>query len=211
LPVPTNLGELKTAIADVLNRTDQTQSIPTWIGLAEVDIRSRFRTSEMQTSAALTMTAGASTLALPADFGEAIRFTYVAGSADVREVKQAPFSPITYAEESQTPGFPDEFSIIGDNFILKPTPDAAYPTTLWYFLNVPTLDQSSDASTNWLLTKYPNVYLYGSLLAALPKVGNDVRAQIWSEYYNAGLDSIKSNDRSKRFAKAPRMRSAVYS
>jgi len=206
----TKLSELKAEIANTLNRSDLTASIPGWISLSEVDIRSRFRTADMQTSTALTMTAGTATLALPADFGELIRFQYTADGQTI-EIGNAPFSPMTQGESSGVPGYPRELSIVGSNFVLKPTPNSAFPVLLYYFRNVPALDLTDEDDTNWLLTDYPNVYLYGALLSALPKIGNDVRREIWSQFYEAGLENVKNNDRSKRFAKAPKMRSAVFS
>ena len=47
---------------------------------------------------------------------------------------------------------------------LFPIPDAAYGLSLYYGSG--TTGLSSDSDSNWLLTNYPDIYLYGALLQA---------------------------------------------
>jgi len=207
----TTLGGLKASIADTLNRTDLTTSIPDWITLAHRDIKTRFSVAEMETSASFTFSVGSPTVALPTNCAELRRVQYTYGPNDIRELKLGPFAPLTIDENLGVSGAPDTFAIVGSNMYVSPTPSTGWSGTFFYYLDVPDFDYADDADTNWLLTDYPNVWLYGSLLSALPKIGNDVRANIWTTYYEAGIDSILTNDKSKRFAKAARMRSAVFS
>lgn len=205
------LADLRTLIATTINRSDLTAYIDDFISLARVDINARFRVGSQESTAAVTMTAGSPYLALPTNFGELRKFTYSAGTGDTRELTLAPFSPMPNSEASSENGQPKNYAIVGDNFWLTPTPNAAYTGTVWFYLEVPEFDYTTPTDTNWLMTKYPNVYLYGSLLAALPKVGNDVRAPVWNSYYEAAISAITKDDKAKRYAGVPRMRSALYS
>lgn len=205
----TKLSELKTRIAGTLNRTDLTTDIPEFIALAHIDINARFRTADMMTSGAFTLTGGTPTVALPTRFKEFRRVQYTADASDIREIVPGPFSPLTQQEAAGQSGYPNRYSIDGDNMRVTPTPSATFTGTWFYFIGVEAFDFTDDDDTNWVLTDYPNVWLYGSLLSALPKIGNDVRSPIWRTFYEEGLNNIKADDRSKRFAKAPRMRSAL--
>jgi hypothetical protein len=215
-----NLGELKADIADTMNRTDLTAQIPRFIRLAHVDIQSRFSTNEMEKNAAFTMTAGDPEVTLPTDYHAMRRVEYVAGTSDVREITQGPFSPITPSESSQQNGWPNRYSVRGDGdgdasdvlkIHLTPTPNAGFAGTFYYYRSCPNFDFDDDDDTNWILTKYPNVWIYGALLSALPKIGNDVRSSIWANFYEQGLENIMSSDRRKRYNKAPQLRSGLAS
>lgn len=206
-----DLEDLRAIIASTINRTDLTDYIDDFIALARVDINSRFRVGAQESTAAVTMTSGNPLLALPTNFGEIRKFIYTAGSSDIRELTLAPFSPISTDQSLNQAGYPRTYSVVGTNFFLDPIPSSAFSGTVYFYLEVPDFDFSDPADTNWLMTQYPNVWLYASLLSALGKVGNDVRAPIWSTYYQAGIDAVTGNDKAKRYAGVPRMKSALWS
>jgi hypothetical protein len=214
------LGELKADIADTMNRTDLTVQIPRFIRLCHVDIQSRFSTNEMEKNATWTMTANDPEFTLPADYHAMRRLEYSAGAGDVREVTLGPFSPISVAQSLAQTGYPRLYSVRGDGdgdttIILKghltPTPSTTFTGTIYYYRSCPIFDFTDDDDTNWILTEYPTVWLYGALLSSLPKIGNDSRSQMWATYYEQGLDNIISSDKNKRFNKAPELRSALMS
>ena len=68
----TNYTQLKTAIADFLNRDDLTSAIPTFVSLAEADMNRRLRHWRMQVRSTAEIDAQYS--AFPADWMETIRF-----------------------------------------------------------------------------------------------------------------------------------------
>lgn len=206
----TKLSELRTRFKDTLNRTDfSDDAVDEFIALAHVDIKTRFRTADMEQSGAFTFTAGTPTVALPTGFAEFRRVQYTADASDVRELVPGPFAPLTQEEQSGQTGYPREYAIIGANMRVKPTPTTAWSGMWFYYYGVENFDFTDADDTNWLLTGFPNVWLYASMLSALPKIGNDVRAPIWRSFYEEGLNNVLASDRSKRFAKAPRMRSAL--
>ena len=55
-------SDLKASVADFLNRTDLTSTIPDFIALAEADINSHFDLRTVESDQAVTATAGAGTM-----------------------------------------------------------------------------------------------------------------------------------------------------
>ena len=55
---------------------------------------------------------------------------------------------------------------------------------------------SDSRTTNNILTHFPDLYLYGSLLHAAPYLGDDARISIWSGLYQKALSgaNVQSNE-----------------
>jgi hypothetical protein len=53
---------------------------------------------------------------------------------------------------------------------------------------------SEVVSTNWVLTYSPDAYLYGSLAAAAPYLGEDQRTAVWASLYKNAIDGINMED-----------------
>jgi len=49
-------------------------------------------------------------------------------------------------------------------------------------------------TTNWMLTNHPDVYLFGSLVEAIPYIGNDERIPLWQAKYDAALLEVRRPD-----------------
>ncbi len=71
-----------------------------------------------------------------------------------------------------------------------PTPDGSYSAILMYYAKVPTLSDSNE--TNWLLTHYPDIYLYGALLHSAPYLREDERAQTWAALHAAAVVRVNN-------------------
>ena len=69
----TTYSELKTAVADWLNRSDLTTAIPNFISLAEAQMTRQIRHRKMVTRATATM--DTPYFAVPSDWKETIRFS----------------------------------------------------------------------------------------------------------------------------------------
>ena len=50
---------------------------------------------------------------------------------------------------------------------------------------------SSSNANNWILTSYPDVYLYGALLEASPYLVEDQRVDIWAQLYAAAVGTLR--------------------
>jgi hypothetical protein len=91
------------------------------------------------------------------------------------------------------------YTIMGKTLRMVPPPASATPATLemWYYSNLPAI--STGNPTNWALTQYPDLYLYGSLVHTAPYLKNDERIQVWEGIYQSILNDIEVEaDRSIR-------------
>jgi hypothetical protein len=186
----TTYTELKASIADWLNRTDLTTTIPDFISLAEAQIERTLRTRQMivRANASFDSEYGA----VPDDFLE---------TKSLKLTSTNPLTPLAFlsiddmdaARSHYTAsGRPRFFSVVGGQFRISPTPDAAYTTELIYFAKLAKL--SSTVASNWLLTSSPDIYLYGSLLQAAPYLQDDARIQTWATLYERALNDLRTAD-----------------
>ena len=73
----------------------------------------------------------------------------------------------TFTPNPATTGTPRYYAIFDvSNFILAPTPDAAYTAELHYYYRPASLTAGSDSGTTWLSENAPNALLYGCLVDA---------------------------------------------
>ena len=67
-----------------------------------------------------------------------------------------------------------------------------------YFADIPNL---SDVTTsNWLLSKAPDVYLYGSLLHSAPYLVEDARVNVWAQLYGAAVSRLNEESEAARMS-----------
>jgi hypothetical protein len=90
-----------------------------------------------------------------------------------------------------------------DNTIVLNGDDLDY--RLVYFSGVPPL--SDAAPQNWLITTYPNVYLYAALLEAMPFLKDDARINVWGAGYANAIAALAAQDDRLRYVH-PRVRAA---
>ena len=186
----TTYTELKTSIADWLNRSDLTSVIPDFISLAEAQIERTLRTRQMIIRANASFDAQYG--AVPADFLEV---------KSLKLTSTNPITPMTYLSidaldneiaKYTASGRPKFFGVVGDQFRIVPTPDANYTTELIYYAKLTKL--SSSVASNWLLTANPDIYLYGALLQAAPYLQDDARIQTWATLYERALNDAQTAD-----------------
>ena len=183
---------LRTSIGDWLNRDDLTAVIPDFISLAEAQMERRLPTQKMVKRANATIDTPFS--ALPSDFLSAKSLVLTS---------TAPVQPLVFLTEDEldakkyvyrTTGKPQYFALIGNQIEVLPAPDTSYTAELTY---VATLAKLSDSNTsNWVLERHPDVYLYGSLLQAAPYLRDDERVGLWSSQYQTAIeDMLLQNER----------------
>jgi hypothetical protein len=91
--------------------------------------------------------------------------------------------PVFYADYNYT------------NWIIAPTPDAAYPIEILYYELPVLLDDNTQ--TNWLTQYAPNLLLYATLLEATPFLKNDERIPVWQAMYQSAAQALQGEDLSK--------------
>ena len=91
--------------------------------------------------------------------------------------------PVFYADYNYT------------NWLIAPTPDAAYPFEVLYYELPILLDDANQ--TNWLTDYAPQVLLYAALLEATPFLKNDERIPVWQQMYDRSAAMLNGEDLAK--------------
>tara|TARA_R100000353_G_scaffold4395_1_gene6492 strand:- start:276 stop:893 length:618 start_codon:yes stop_codon:yes gene_type:complete len=180
-----NYTELQASIADTLNRDDLTNAIPDFIKLAEAQLGRDLRHWRMEDRA--NAVADAQYLALPNNFIAPIRITIPASPSYTLELV-SPFQISKLRmENSDNTGRPEYYAVVDGAFELYPTPDADYTVELVYYEAIPDISVNT---TNWLLTNYPDAYLYGTLIHSSPYLQEDQRVAVWNTLYLNSVSAI---------------------
>lgn len=160
MPIPvTDRASLIEAATDYMDRPDLEPEIPGFIALAEARFNHALRAREMEQSAVIAP--AASSGAIPGDFLEWVAVTWEGDGRKARPAFTESNSPeATYRHRPG--GDPQYFTVQGDTLAMVPA--KAGKITLAYYAGVPALTE--DASTNWLITKAPDAYLYATIAEA---------------------------------------------
>lgn len=191
----TNYTDLQSTVADWLHRDDLTSAIPTFIQLAEKQMSRKLRVKGQETE--VTGTAAA-TIALPADYLQAIALTLTSGGIERALAQRDRFSATNLNNFSASAAY---YTIEGGNIIITPEPAGTEDYTLQYYAGITAL--SDAAPTNWLLTANPDLYLYAVLIQSAPYMVDDPRVSAWGTMYASILEEIKQQDANDRFSGSP--------
>ena len=180
---------LQTAIGTHLVRTDMAAIAPDLIALAEADMGDKLRVSEMEARTALTL--DAEYVDLPADWLQTIRLTYNGASHRILDLA----NPREADQWVAVPGEPRIYSVEGLQLRFFPTPSSG-TADLQYYQRIPALSDSN--TTNWLLVRAPDAYLYGALVHSAPYLQEDARIATWGQLYDRAIDRLqRASDRAR--------------
>lgn len=181
----TTYSELKTAVANWLHRSDLTDRIPEFIALAE----SRMSRDLAKTRELILRTTTAATTeyhALPSDFQAAV--SLVVDTADGKRLNYMPTDQISQKYPNTPSGIPEVFDIVGQYFRIVPVNTNGYTINVTYRAKVPAL--TDVATTNYILTTHPDLYLWASRLEAADYCGDDRKFQRAQVGYGEVLRSV---------------------
>jgi hypothetical protein len=182
----TTYSELKTSIADYLNRSDLTAIIPTFIALAEAQINRDVRHWQMENRATTSFDGQYGTR--PSDWIETIRLQLTGtGTTSLSLISQQAMADKRMSADNVA-GKPLFYTHSESQFELYPTPDGAYAAEVLYYQQVPALSDS--ATGNWLLTAAPDLYLYGALIHSAPYLVEDGRTAVFAQMYGAAVNQL---------------------
>ena len=194
-------SDLKTSIANWLNRSDLTTEIANdFIVLTEADLNSKLRVRKMITSTSITI--DSETESIPADFLQ-IRDFFITEGGTKHALKYITPAQMDEIRGSSTSGLPQTYTILGDNFRFAPIPSSSYTGTLNYYAKFAALSDSN--TSNYILTHHPSIYLYGSLYHAANFLGGIEPRQVqqWQQMYSTSLERLERNDREDQYGNAP--------
>jgi len=199
-----NYGELKSELSAYLFHPRLANRYDNCTKLFEIAANARLRVLPMETSALLTTVSG--TVALPTD--------YLAWRT-VRYPSQPRYGELDYVHPAYLPSTqldrrPPVFTIEGSNFITRPVDDVADAWEFHYYGKIPTLADTANPTTNWLLTEYPNAYLFGVMTELAAVQRNVEMAQLYKARRDETFQEIIQRYALTTGATSPTVRTAEY-
>lgn len=183
-------SDLLASVASWMNRTDLSAVIPDFVTISESKIAKELRLRQQITTTSITASVSTRSAPLPTDWLELENIS----------VHGTPDTPLQYVTiehlDAQYPeggwsARPYVYTIEGDNVILGPTPDSAYTIDIIYYARFPTL---ATASTNWLMTNHPNVYLYACLREGAFFTKDAAGAVQWDGLFKQEIKALQVED-----------------
>lgn len=190
---------LQTSIGSWMHRSDLGTVAPDLITLFEADFNndSSNHCRQMEQETSITATSGY--LITPTDW---LAWRQIKGTNNGIDF-QVPTSPLEISTD-RTAGesnSPSRYAVVvGSKTYLKPSIAGTFATV--YVSQLPAL--SSSNTSNWLLAKYPNLYLWGSLAFAA-SFQSDQLVTLWKQHYQDALGNFRRDIRRSRFGTVPTM------
>lgn len=176
-------SELQTSIANFLDRSDLTSIIPDFITLCESGLNRDLRHWRMENRSESSVTAQYA--ALPTDWLETIRVHLTgSGTTSLQHISRKDMADRRARYDDQA-GETYWFCHTEGALEFFPTPSASQVAQVLYYQRPTALSVSN--TSNWLLTYYPDLYLYGSLIHSAPYLKDDERLGIWTQMYQDAL------------------------
>jgi hypothetical protein len=194
-------SNLKASIADHLDRDDLTSFVDDFIDLAETRHKRDIRLRESITREAITIDARYENF--PTGFLEGISFRLL--TDPVTPLQYVPPEDMARYREEST-GKPRFYTLLGTQFEFDKTPDSSYSGEVLFHKAATPLSDSN--TSNAILVRAPDAYLYGSLLASAPFLQHDERIEVWAALYKSAVDALKQAARQDRYS--GRLVSRVY-
>jgi hypothetical protein len=176
-------------IEELLARGDLTDSIKSWIWLAEIELARELELQDFEAvSLAQTWTGGDASKAVPTDL---LYPRHIEIQTDPRRIIY-PVAPDRMTMLHNSPpqdGFPAGFMVHDGKLWLAPVPAANMTYDLYYQGG---LTHLAVGSTNWLLANCADALLYSSLLHSAPFLEEgDTRLRLWGTLAEGSIESAK--------------------
>ena len=195
-----NFANLKASVVNYSGRDDLSANMDDFIVLAEEMMYSNngnhLRLSAFSTLVTLTTTAGDNFLALPADYLEAQSITITASGVTTDLIFHST-SALRLRSGTGTP----QFYSISDTLIFDISPDDVYDINLTYYAKPVAL--SSGNPTNYVLTNFPSIYLYGTLAAVYDFADDQPSADAFGRKFGLRVIAAVKADKRARIGPAP--------
>lgn len=209
-------SKLQSEVLDTLNRTDLVAQVTEYTpgpiegaiqrGIAKCEKRiiRRLRTREFETSTTMSTTGSLETISIPSDFIMAKSMVLQTNPNVV--LAQKDMTQLIGDNPSSSVGQPNSFATFGTSFYFRPIPTTTQSIKLFYYAAPAAMTDSVTTST--LLTKYPDLMLYGTLIEVTAHVMDDARIQVWKGAFDEAIKDITDDNTTNRWSGAP-IRSSI--
>ena len=194
-------SELKTSIANYLNRSDLTSDIDTFIDNVEAELNRRLRSKDMIKRA--TATADSQYLTVPTDWLEAINVEITANNFSPLFQQSIESLDVYRKANNNSTGQPIYYAMVDDSIELAPTPDSSYTLQLTYYAKISALSDSN--TSNFVSASHPDVYLYGALKHASIYLMEDERIPMFTQQFEKALEEMRLAQEKSAFGKGSLM------
>jgi hypothetical protein len=192
-------SNLKTAIINWSHRSDLLTLVDDFIDLCEADLWKRLRTRDMEKRATAAAPTSGRFLALPDSFIQMRRLKLESGGTTYELQYRTPEAMQIKAETAR----PRHFTI-SSQIEFDRTPDAAYTVEMQYYISLTALSDSN--TSNAVLTRFPQLYLYGSLYHLYTYTAQEDKAVLYNKLFDDLIETINSQEEKGRHGPAPAMR-----
>ena len=187
----TTYAQLKSAVADWLERSDLSDRVGDFITLAESRLNRVLRLRLMESDQSLAATPGSRMIALPVGFREPVAlWLETAGGR-----RALSFVDAAGLEASASAGQPQHWTIDGGNLAFERPCDQAYGLTLRMLGR---LALSDGAPSNAVLADYPDLYLFGALVEAAPYLRDAEMLSLFAARFEAALAEARMKEARSR-------------
>jgi hypothetical protein len=182
----TDALDLRTAVIEHVNNFGITDVWPRLVIMAELGFNRKLRCREQITRTTLTLSSGS--VALPSNFAEMIGVHDGYGREYVQQ-------PVQQVKSTDSQGY---YAITGTTLVSQ-NGDAALDVE--YYAKIPTLTTSLTTS-NWLLQKYPGLYLYAVGTEAAKYMRDLDLAQTTKQLLDMEYAEVQASDDAERYSRA---------
>ena len=188
-------ANLQASIASWLNREDLTSQIPDFITLAEARFNRELRVNAMVQRDYTVATTGY--VQLPSDWLQHIAIVVTSPANTYDALTYIGVEEYYDLQKRNMTGTSRYYTIIDDKILLLPVPTSNTTLEITYYGKIPALSVGN--TTNWLLTRSPDLYLYTALIQAEAYLVNDDRIPLWSAAAGKIIaDMTLESERAKR-------------
>lgn len=186
-----NYTDLQNRLTDWLGHSIYSANYPDFVYLFEAKANRQLRVGfQQKTNASFTTVSGVANL--PADYIASVRITWNGTPSEELRYVTPDYLRNAFPDSATPSGSdrPHMWTYEGTTIIIRPVDDVTTYTQL-YFATVPPLVTNS---TNWLMTNYPDAYLYGTLAEAAEFSRDDNMTAYWGQKREAVFEAIRIVD-----------------
>lgn len=198
MAVITSYSTLQTEIGSWLARSDLTAAIPGFIQAFEESFLSDPENHASWMESALSVTLSNNVAALPSDY-LGLRIAYFSGQLPVARITLEQMYD-RYPRGRGTAGCAKFVARNASN--LEFGPETQSGTLLGTYYAKPTLlrNFAADAAAHFLIVNFPQMLLFGSLLAATPYIQNDQRILTWQAALDQQIDIYRNRFAAEKYS-----------